>query len=147
MAKKQSWGRVIAEELASVRSGRRDLRKFGITMCVAIAVLGALFLWRGKGDPAWFFGIAAAFLVLGLAVPTVLRPVQKAWMAFAIVLGWFMTRVILIIVFYVGVTSVAVIARIVRKRFLDLGFEPDRDSYWIERPKPADGRERYRSQF
>ncbi len=147
LAKKQTWAGVIADELAGVRSGPRDLRKFGITMCVAIAVLGALFLWRGKGDVRWFFGIAAAFLVLGLAVPVALRPVQKVWMAFAIALGWVMTRVILVLVFYIGITPIAFIARLVGKRFLDLGFEPDRESYWVERPEPERDKERYLSQF
>lgn len=147
MAKKQTWASVVAEELAAVRSRPRDLRKFGITMCVAIAVLGALFLWRGKGSPAWFFGIAGLFLVLGLAVPVALRPVQKAWMAFAIALGWVMTRVILVVLFYLGVTPVGLIARVVGKKFIDLGFEPERDSYWIKRPAPTRGKERYLSQF
>jgi hypothetical protein len=116
-------------------------------MAVAIAVLGALFMWRGKGEPVWFFAIAGTFLLLGLVVPVALKPVQKVWMALAIVLGWFMTRVILVIVFFVGVTPVALIARITGKRFLDLGFEPERKSYWVPRTTSGEGKERYRSQF
>jgi hypothetical protein len=147
LAKKQTWGSVIADELRAVKSGRGDLRKFGITMAVGLGVLGALFLWRGKGEPMIFFGLAALFLVLGLAIPAVLRPVQRAWMAFAIVLGWVMTRVILVVLFFVGVTPVALIARVVGKRFLSLGFEPERASYWERREKPDRGIERYESQF
>ena len=130
-----------------MKSGRGDLRKFGITMAVGLGVLGALFLWRGKGEPMIFFGLAALFLILGLAVPVVLRPVQRAWMAFAIVLGWVMTRVILVILFFVGITPVALIARVVGKRFLSLGFEPERESYWERRVKSDRGKERYESQF
>lgn len=147
MARKQTWGSVIAEELRAVKSGRGDLRKFGITMTVGLAVIGALFLWRDKGEPMIFFGVAALFLVLGLALPVALRPIQRAWMAFAIVLGWVMTRVILVVLFYIGITSVALIARIARKRFLALGFEPASESYWERREKPERGNERYESQF
>jgi hypothetical protein len=147
LAKKPTWRSVIAEELRAVRSGPSDLRKFGITMAVGLGILGAIFLWRGKGEPMVFFGLAALFLVLGLALPVVLRPVQRAWMAFAIVLGWVMTRVILVVLFFVGVTPVALIARLVGKRFLALGFEPDRSSYWERREKPDRGMERYESQF
>lgn len=147
MAKRQTWGSVIAEELRAVKSGRGDLRKFGVTMAVGLAVLGGLFLWRRKGEPMVFFGLAAAFLLLGLTAPTVLRPIQRAWMAFAIVLGWVMTRVILVVLFFVGVTPVALIARIFGKRFLSLKFEPERASYWEPRQKPDRGRERYESQF
>jgi hypothetical protein len=138
---------VIAAELAAVKSDARELRKFGITMAVAFAVLGGLLLWRGHWQPKYFFWVAGAFLVLGLAVPVVLRPVQRAWMAFAIVLGWVMTRVILVVLYYVGITPIALIARLVGKRFLDLRFEPTRASYWITRPAPDRGKERYKSQF
>ena len=30
-------------------------------------------------------------ILLGLAAPPVLKPLQKAWMAMAVVMGWFMT--------------------------------------------------------
>jgi len=138
---------VIAGELKTVQSEPRDLRKFGITMAVAIAVLGALLLWRGHWQPAYFFWVAGAFLVLALVAPVALRPIQRGWMAFAIALGWVMTRVILVVLFYVGITPISLIARLVGKRFLDLGFEPARESYWIKRPAPDRGKERYRSQF
>lgn len=147
VARKQTWGSVIADEFRAVKSDRAELRKFGITMAVGLAAIGALFLWRDKGQPLIFFGLAAIFLVLGLAIPPVLRPTQRAWMAFAIVLGWVMTRVILVILFYVGIAPVALIARIAGKRFLALRFEPDRDSYWEPWEKPDRGKERYESQF
>ena len=147
MAKKQTCLSVIAGELEAVKSGPRDLRKFGITMGIAFAVLGGLVLWRGHWTPTYLFWVAGAFLVLALVAPVVLRPIQRGWMAFAIVLGWVMTRVILVVLFYVGITPIALIARLVGKRFLDLGFEPARASYWVKRPAPDRGKERYRSQF
>jgi hypothetical protein len=147
LAKRQTWGGVIAEELRAVESGRRDLRKFGITMAVGLGLLGALFLWRSKGQPIVFFALAGLFLIFGLVFPRVLRPVQRGWMAFAIVLGWVMTRVILVVLFYVGITPVAIIARLAGKRFLELEFEPARASYWERRSRPERGRDRYESQF
>ncbi len=147
LGRKQTWGSVIADELRAVKSGRGDLRKFGITMAVGLAAIGGLFLWRGRGEPMVFFVLAALFLIVGLALPAALRPIQRGWMAFAIVIGWVMTRVVLVVVFFVGVTSVALIARIVGKRFLSLGFEPARTSYWERREKSERGRKRYESQF
>jgi hypothetical protein len=147
LAKKQTWGSVITDELRAVKSGRGELRKFGITMAVGLAAIGGLFLWRDKGEPMVFFVLAGLFLFFGLVLPVALRPVQRGWMAFAIVLGWVMTRVILVVLFFVGVTPVALIARIVGKRFLSLGFEPERASYWEHREKSDRGKERYESQF
>ncbi len=147
MAKTKGWFATIAEEIRAVRTDRASLRTFGVTMAVALAVLGALFLWRGKGGSAWLFSGSAVLLGSALVTPVLLKPVQRLWMSFAIVLGWVMTRVILIVLFYVGVTPVALVARLFGKRFLELGFDRDRASYWEKKPEPTRGVERYESQF
>jgi hypothetical protein len=116
-------------------------------MGVALAVLGGLFFWRDKPVAPYLFLFAAAFLLLAAIVPRALRPIQKAWMTLAIVLGWVMTRVLLALVFFIGITPIALIAKLFGKRFLDLGFEPDRESYWEKRAPHDRGMERYESQF
>ena len=147
LAKNPSWAAVIAEEVRAVKSDPAHLRKFGLTMGIALAVFGGLFLWRGKAVAPYLFILGAVFLLLAAVLPRALKPVQKAWMALATVLGWVMTRLLLTIVFFVGITPIALIAKLSGKRFLDLGFEPDRESYW-EKRKPHDrGMERYESQF
>ncbi len=147
LAKNPSWIAVIAEEVKAVKTDPGHLRKFGLTMGVALAIFGGLFFWRGRAIAPYLFIIAAAFLLLAALAPKVLKPVQTVWMTLAIVLGWVMTRVLLIIVFFIGVTPIAFIARVVGKRFLNLRFEPDRESYWEKREPETRGMERYESQF
>ncbi len=147
MAKNPSWIAVIAEEVKAVKSDPAHLRKFGLTMGVALAIFGGLFFWRDRAIAPYLFILAAAFLLLATLAPRALKPVQNVWMTLAIVLGWVMTRVLLIIVFFIGITPIAFIARVVRKRFLNLRFEPDRESYWEKRKPEARGMERYESQF
>ncbi len=147
MVRARTWRSVIADEARAVRDDRASLRRFGLTMGVALAVLGGLLLWRGRIGFVPLFFVAGALLTMSLAVPVALRPILRVWMTFAIALGWVMTRVILTIVFYVAVTPIALIARLFRKRFLVTGFEPQRESYWERRPKPSRGIERYESQF
>ncbi|MEA3408750.1 MAG: SxtJ family membrane protein [Candidatus Eisenbacteria bacterium] len=147
MAKNPNWIAVIAEEVKAVKSDPGHLRKFGLTMGIALAVFGALFFWRGHTVAPYLFLFAAAFLLLAAVAPRALKPVQRIWMTLATVLGWVMTRVLLIIVFFIGITPIAFIARIVGKRFINLKFEPDRESYWEKREPPTGGMERYESQF
>ncbi len=147
MAKNPSWISVIAEEVKAVKTDRGHLRKFGLTMGVAFAIFGGLFFWRDHTVAPYLFIIAAAFLLLAALAPKALKPVQTVWMTLATVLGWVMTRVLLIIVFFIGITPIAFIARIVGKRFLVLKFEPDRESYWEKRKPETRGMERYESQF
>jgi len=147
LAKNPSWITVIAEEVKAIKTDPGHLRKFGLTMGVALAIFGGLFFWRDHTAAPYLFILAAAFLLLAALAPKALKPVQTVWMTLAIVLGWVMTRVLLIIVFFVGITPIAFIARVVRKRFLALRFEPDRESYWEKREPETRGMERYESQF
>lgn len=81
-------------------------------------------------------------------LPHFLKPVFKVWMAFAELLGWIMTRVILIILFYAVLTPTALVARVVfRKRFLDLYFEDSKKSYWHSRAKSDFKASDYERQF
>ncbi|MFZ1946727.1 MAG: SxtJ family membrane protein [bacterium] len=122
------------------KPGRAEMRKFGLTLAVGLAVLGALLLWRGRSIYVYFFGAAAAFLVVGLIAPVALRPFQKFWMKLADLLGWVMTRVIMVALFFAVVTPIGLVARAVGKDFLRLKFDSKAKTYWdpcepAERPK------------
>jgi len=137
------------------RKTTRDLRKFGVTMFVAFALIAALLWWRSLsgseglsgsesvswwGNPSWWKyagSLSAAFLLLAVLAPTLLRPVERAWMGFAGILGAVMTRVVLTVGFLIAVTPTALIMRIRKKDLLNLRFDPKADSYW--EPVEPDG--------
>ena len=39
---------MLINEIENIKSGKKQLRKFGITIGIALGLLGALFWWRGK---------------------------------------------------------------------------------------------------
>ena len=119
----------------AARSGR-DLRKFGLVMAAAFGALGGLAAWRGRSAGPVLLGVAAAFLVLGLAFPRLLRPVEKAWMAVARVMGVVMTHVILTLFYFLVITPFGVAMRIAGRDPLQLKAAPARDSFW-EAVEPA----------
>ncbi len=129
----------ILSEIKNIKESPADLRKFGLTIGIILLVIAAILLWTGKSTyPVWGI-IGAAFILAGLLLPTILKPFNKVWMAFAIILGWVMTRVILSILFYVGLTGVRFIAMIFNKKFLNLNIDRSADSYWEKREqKPFD---------
>jgi hypothetical protein len=137
----------MIEEIRSIKSGRSELRKFGVTVGIALAVFGGIFLWRGKDFYPYLFYIGAGFLFFGLVLPVVLWPVQKFWMTLAILLGWVMTRVILSVLFYVIVTPIGLCARLFGKDFLDMKFGGEADSYWIPKDPEEKTKRDYESQF
>ncbi len=138
---------MIIEAIKNIKSGRSDLRKFGITVGIVLVVLGGLFLWRGRDTYSYFFILSAAFLLLGLVVPILLKPIHKVWMTLAVLLGWLMTRVILCILFYLVFTPIGLISRLFGKQFIDLKLYKSQGSYWIYRELKEFKENYYERQF
>lgn len=124
---------MIIEEIRNIRSGKVELRKFGIVLSIFLAILGGLFFLRGKECYFFFFGLSITFLSLGLFAPVSLKPIQKGWMSVAIAVNWFVTRVILIVLFYLVVVPTGLVARLFGNNFLDKGIDRTTDSYWVPR--------------
>ena len=116
---------------------REELRKFGFVMAGALAVLGGYFLWRGRGLAPYLLGAGGFFLVAGLLAPRFLSPVERAWMAFAEILGAVVTRVILALTFYLVITPVGLFIRLSSGETLGKRADPEAATYWI--PVEPDG--------
>lgn len=138
---------MLLEEIKNIKSDKKDLRNFGIVIGIALSVLGFLLLWRGKETYSYFFILSAAFLLFGLVLPNLLKPFQKAWMTLAVILGWFMTRLILFILYYFVFTPISLFSRLFGKQFLDLKTDKAQKSYWIKREAGPSNVKNYEKQF
>jgi len=130
-------------------SSRDEQRKFGIVMAVAIAILGAIrYALHGfEHLPVWFFGIAIVFLILGLAIPHVLKPVFVAWIKFSLVLNWFMTRLLLSVAFFAMIVPARLLLLVRRQDPLKRAWHPEWGSYWEEPDEQPTDMDRYFNQF
>jgi len=138
---------MILEEINGIKSGKKELRQFGIIIGIACCLLGILLWWRGKAYYSYSFITAAVFFFSGITVPSLLKPLHKVWMAMSILMGWLMTRVILIILFYGILTPIGLIARLCGKDFLDIQLNKNAPSYWVARVKPRHDKKSYEQQF
>lgn len=139
--------KMFLEQIKNIKSGKKELRQFGIALGVGLGLLGGLFFLRQKDYYSYFLVFSAAFLFLGLVLPALLKPIQKAWMALAILIGWLITRIILILLFYLVVTPIGLLARIFGKRFLDIRFDRNVDTYWIPKVSTKLDKRSYEDQF
>ena len=137
----------LKQEIKDIKSTRKDLRKFGLTLGIFFGLLGAWILWRHRHLNLYLFIASGSFLFLAAIAPILLKPVQRLWMGVALLIGWVMTRVILIFLFYVVVTPLGFFARLSGKDFLDRSFDRTRESYWIDRKKTNDSKDDYEKQF
>jgi hypothetical protein len=138
---------MIIEEIKNIKSGKRELRQFGITIGLVLGLLGSWFLWRNKEGGSLLLIAATLFLSLGFILPRLLKPFQKLWMTLAVLLGWLMTRIILTILFYLVVTPIGLLAKVSGKDFLNRKFNSDASSYWIPRKAITPEKRNYENQF
>lgn len=138
---------MIIEEIKKIKSGRRDLRNFGITIGVAAAVVGSLLFWRGREHYFYFLSCALLFFGLGIFFPLVLKPIQKIWMSLSVLMGWFMTRVILTIVFCLVVVPLGILIKILGKDLLNIKLDKSADSYWVNIESVCLDKQNYENQF
>lgn len=122
-------------------------RKFGITFAAVFAVIGLLPLVHGGAIRFWSLGVAAVFLVGAYFFPSALHPLNRAWFALGLLLHRIMNPVILGAMFYTVITPMAVLIRISGKRLLNLGFDPNAQTYWIIRTPPGPKAESVHRQF
>lgn len=111
---------------------RKDLRKFGLVMAAAFAVVSVILLLRGFAAWKYTAGAGGFFLLTGLAAPGILGPVEWVWMKFAHGLGFVMTNILLTLVFFTGVTLTGLIMRLLGRRPLNLDISREQDSYWVD---------------
>jgi hypothetical protein len=81
-----------------------------------------------------------------IAIP-VLRPFHKLWMTLALLMGFVMSGVILTILFYLVLTPIGLVARIVGKKFMPLGFDKNASTYWEKRSINTKQKIDYERQF
>ena len=99
-------------------------------MAVAVAVLASILLWRDSAAWPYVYAVAALFLLVGLVFPTLLAPIEWLWMAFARVMGIIMTDVVLGIAYYLMVTPIGLIMRLIGRDPLHRKFDKKSESYW-----------------
>ena len=137
----------MLEEIKNIKSEKSDLRKFGITIGVILLIIAGFLFWKEKESFQILLTFGVALCILGIAIPFILKPIYWAWMIFATILGWIMTRVILSLIFYIIVTPIGLILRFFGKQFLELRWDKSKESYWNFRTNQHLQNKNYEKQF
>ena len=122
-------------------------RNFGFTMAGALCLLGFLHVWRAGGVVWLWFGAAGVFLLLGLTVPGVLRPILIVWLKLAEKLNAIVTHVLLAMVFFCMIVPGRAMVWLVGFDPLKRKWEPEAETYWEEPEEQPAELERYLNHF
>ena len=104
--------------------------KFGLLMAVVWAIIGSILLWRGARLWPYIYALAAFFLISTLTYPRLLMPIETIWMKLAHLISQVTTRIVLGVTYYLIVTPMALIMRLIGRDPLARKFDPKADTYW-----------------
>ncbi len=94
----------------------KELRQFGLLVGGVFAVIG---LWpvvfRGESSRPWAMILGSLLIVLGVIVPQSLKQVHHGWMKIGHVLGSINTKIILGIIYYLLITPMGLVMRLMGK--------------------------------
>ncbi len=134
-------------ELKYIKSDKKKLREFGLTIGIVLLILGGLAMWRGRLTAPYLLAAGTAFIALGLTIPAILKPLQKLWMGLGMVLGFFVSRIVISVLFYFVITPIGLLMKLLGKDLLDERIDKARDSYWHERDVAMKSKESYENQY
>ena len=124
----------------------KDIKVFAAGIGVICQLIALFSWWKGGALYPYISAFGLVFGAAGLLRPGAIKPVYKRWMILALAFGRFQTRLLLCLLFYLVITPIGVVLRLMGKDLLDLKLEHGADSYWKKR-EPERDLSRYEKQF
>tara|TARA_Y100000389_G_C17045191_1_gene310061 strand:+ start:123 stop:506 length:384 start_codon:yes stop_codon:yes gene_type:complete len=110
-------------------------KSFGLVFFVVFLLISLYPLLNDENIRLWSLIVSIIFLVLGILNSVLLSPLNKLWFKFGILLGKIISPIIMGIIFFLVVTPIGLIMRLLGKDVLNLKYN-DYKSYWIEKTGP-----------
>jgi len=138
---------MLKEELKHIDNSNEAVKKTGISVGVVLILISLLLWYLGKASFVYFSITGGLFVILAFISIPILRPFHKLWMMLALLMGFVMSRIILTILYYIVLTPIGLLAKIVGKKFMPLGFDKKASTYWEKRENTAKQKIDYDRQF
>ena len=110
-------------------------RSFGIVFFIVFLLIALYPLLKDNDLRIWSLVISFIFLILGLINSKILTPLNKLWFKFGLLLGKFISPLIMGIIFFIVVTPIGIIMRLLKKDLLNLKYNK-KETYWIDKSGP-----------
>ena len=110
-------------------------RSFGVVFFIFFFIISIYPLFKDQNLIIWSMVLSIIFLILGILNSPILSPLNKIWFKFGIFLGKIVSPLIMGIIFFLIVTPIAILMRLLRKDLLNLKYN-NNESYWIKKSGP-----------
>jgi hypothetical protein len=124
---------MLKEDFQNIKETQKDLRKFGLTVGGVLSVIAFILFYFERPTAIYFVVIGGLLILFGALFPKLLKPLNRIWMRLATILGFIMSRVIITILFYLVLTPIGILAKLVGKKFMILKYDKSAKTYWEKR--------------
>ena len=108
-------------------------RNFGLVFFIVFLIVSTWPLTNEEPVRIWSAIISSVFLILGLMNSKLLTPLNKLWFKFGMILGAIVSPVVMGVVFFLVVTPIGLIMKIMGKDLLNKKYDKKKRTYWIKR--------------
>jgi len=137
----------IKHEIQSMDRNAKSIRKFGFILAVLLLGLSSFFLVK---ESPWWMEVGISGIVISLLVyvyPQAIKPLYLLLTVFSIVVGYFMSKIVLSLMFFLFFAPVGVFTRLIRKDLLNRRFQKEGPTYWIKRDSKKPAKDQYERLF
>jgi hypothetical protein len=117
------------KELSNIK--RKENVTFGILFFIFFLIIGLYPLKSGGVIRVWSVLLSLIFLIITIIRPNLFTFLNKLWIKFGILLGKIISPLVMGLVFFIVVTPVGMLVRILKKDLM--GLKRGSSSYWVNK--------------
>ena len=110
-------------------------KSFGLVFFCFFLIISFYPIIDGGKLRYWSLTLSFIFLILGLLNSSILSPLNRLWYKFGLILGSIVSPVVMGVVFFIVITPISLIMKILGKDLLNLKKVKSK-TYWIEKTDP-----------
>ena len=111
-------------------------RSFGLVFFIVFLIIAIWPLMYADPIRIWSVVVSLVFLILGLLDSKLLIPLNLLWFKFGNMLGAVIAPIAMAVVFFLVITPIGFIMKIIRIDSLNKKYDKKRKTYWIKRNLP-----------
>lgn len=122
-------------EHAKIKLGSE--RSFGLLFALIFLIIGLWPFFSGNNFRLWALGVSFVLILCAVFVPTILKPINMAWIKLGLIMHKIVNPLVLGFIFFFTVLPTGLIFRMLGKDILKLRFDPESETYWQQRKEPG----------
>ena len=113
-----------------LKSDEIQLRNFSLLFGVFFGILSFYFFLLNENKFLIFFLLSIIIIGLGYIYPKIFKPIYTLWMFIPVFMSFFLTPLILFLLYFLLFIPIGLIYKILKISFLDKRIDTEKKSYW-----------------